>query len=439
MIRELIQFAKADIWRIRSNELSRPRSLLIRTLRIVVLSIRGLGADRIQLRASALTFYSLLSVVPVFAMLFGIAKGFGFEKSLKKYLLANLEGQEEVFSWILSFSEVMLEETKGSVIAGVGIVVLIWAIVRVLGNIESSFNHVWGIKKARSVGRKITDYLSIMLICPILFVLASAVTVLITGQVEIIVQKISILGVISPAIIFTLKLLPYCVIWVLFTFVFVFLPNTKVNFSSGALAGILAGTLYQLFQYAYISSQIYVAKYNAIYGSFAALPLFILWLQISWLIVLFGAEISFAHQNVDTYEFEPDSLKMSHSFKRLLTLRIVNLLMKSFYERDEPWNEAHISHKLEIPIRLVRQILFELVQTGLVSEINVNGDNEIAFQPAFDPESMTIKYVIDAVENHGSDNIPVTQSDELKDLSESLTSFSKLIEQSPANKLLKDI
>ena len=439
MIRELIQFVTSDIWRIRSNELSRPRSLLIRTLRIVVLSIRGLGVDRIQLRASALTFYSLLSVVPVFAMLFGIAKGFGFEKSLREYLLINLEGQEEVLNWILNFSDVLLEKTKGGVIAGIGIVVLAWAIVRVLGNIESSFNHVWGIKKARPIGRKITDYLSIMLICPVLFVLSSAVTVLITGQVEIIVHKISILGVISPAIIFTLKFLPYCVIWVLFSFVFIFLPNTKVNFSSGVLAGILAGTLYQLFQYAYISSQIYVVKYNAIYGSFAALPLFILWLQISWLIVLFGAEISFAHQNVDTYEFEPDCLKMSHSFKRLLTLRIVNLLMKSFYIRNEPWNEARISHKLEIPIRLVRQILFELVQTGLVSEINVNGDNEIAFQPAFDPESMTIKYVIDAVENHGSDNIPVTQSDELKDLSESLTSFSTLIEQSSANKLLKDI
>jgi membrane protein len=401
--------------------------------------MRGFSLDKIQLRASALTFYSLLSVVPVFAMLFGIAKGFGFEKSLRKHLLANLEGQEEVFEWILSFSDVMLEKTKGSVIAGIGIVVLLWAIIRVLGNIESSFNHVWGIKKTRPLGRKVTDYLSIMLICPILFVLSSAVTVVISGQVEMIVQRIAILGLISPAITLTLKLLPYCVIWTLFTFVFIFLPNTKVNFSSGVLAGILAGTLYQLFQYAYISSQIYVAKYNAIYGSFAALPLFILWLQISWLIVLFGAEISFAHQNVDTYEFEPDCLNLSHSYKRLLTLRIVNLLVKSFYQRDEPWNEAQISHKLEIPIRLVRQILFDLVRAGLVSEINVNGGNETAFQPALDPESMTIKYVIDAVENFGSDNIPVTQSDELKDLAECLTSFGTIIEKSPVNKLLKDI
>jgi membrane protein len=218
-----------------------------------------------------------------------------------------------------------------------------------------------------------------------------------------------------------------------------FMPNTKVKFSSGALAGIIAGTVYQIFQWVYIAFQIGVAKYNVIYGSFAALPLFLIWLQLSWLIVLFGAEISFAHQNVDTYEFEPDSLKVSHSFKRLLSLEIVHFLVKDFAERGEIWNEDQISHKLEIPIRLVRQIMYELVEAKIISQIRVDEDKTVAYQPARDPDTLTIRYVINALEERGSDTMPVAQSEELNKLSASLKAFDDLIMNSPANMRLKDI
>jgi membrane protein len=439
MISKIIQFVTADIWRIRARNLPMARSLLVKSLRIIILSLQGFVEDKGHLRASALTFYSLLSVVPVLAMLFGLAKGFGFEKALEAQLLKKLEGQEEVFTWIINFAHNMLEQTKGGVMAGIGIILLFWAIIKVLGNIESAFNDIWGIKKTRPFLRKITDYLSVMLIGPVLLVMSSALTVLIASQVKIIVQKISLLGALSPAIFFTLKLLPYGVLWVLFTFVYIFMPNTKVNFSSGALAGVIAGTIYQIFQLIYIAFQIGVAKYNAIYGSFAALPLFLIWLQLSWLIVLFGAEISFAHQNVDTYEFEPDSLKVSHSFKRLLSLEIVHFLVKDFAERGETWNEKQISHKLEIPIRLVRQIMYELVEAKIISQIKVDEDKEVAYQPARDPHALTIRYVINALEERGSDTIPVAQSEELNKLSASLKAFDDLIRNSPANMRLKDI
>jgi len=439
MISKIIQFVTTDIWRIRARNLPMARSLLVKSLRIVILSLRGFVEDKGHLRASALTFYSLLSVVPVLAMLFGLAKGFGFEKALEGQLLNKLEGQEEVFTWVINFAHNMLEQTKGGVMAGIGIILLFWAIIKVLGNIESAFNDIWGIKKTRPFLRKITDYLSVMLIGPVLFVMSSALTVLIAGQVKIIVQKISLLGALSPAIFLTLKLLPYGVLWVLFTFVYIFMPNTKVNFSSGALAGVIAGTIYQIFQLIYIAFQIGVAKYNAIYGSFAALPLFLIWLQLSWLIVLFGAEISFAHQNVDTYEFEPDSLKVSHSFKRLLSLEIVHFLVKDFAERGETWNEKQISHKLEIPIRLVRQIMYELVEAKIISQIRVDEDEAVAYQPARDPDTLTIRYVINALEEQGSDTIPVSQSEELNKLSASLKAFDDLIRNSPANMRLKDI
>ncbi len=403
------------------------------------MSLRGFNEDKCQLRALALTFYSLLSIVPMLAMAFGIAKGFGFERALKNQLLEKLQGQEEVVTRIINFANSLLETTKGGVIAGAGVGVLFLTVIKVLGTIESSFNDIWGIKKPRSLGRKFTDYLSIMLICPVLFIMSSSLTVVIASQIKLIIQKITLLGTISPVIFAILKLLPYCVIWILFSFLYIFMPNTKVNFKSGILAGVIAGTIYQVLQWGYITFQIGVAKYNAIYGSFAALPLFLVWLQLSWLVVLFGAEISFAHQNVDTYEFEPDCLRVSHSFKKLLSLKIAHLLVKNFCKGEKPWTASQISHALEIPIRLVHQILYELVDSRIVSETKGEENKGVAYQPARDTEALTVKNVIDALEQRGTDNIPVSRSKELDKLSECLKAFSDVIEKLPANITLKDI
>ncbi len=439
MIAKMTRFIKTDIWRIRSRELTWIKSLWIRLLRIILLSARGFDEDKCFFRASALTFYSLLSIVPVLAMAFGLAKGFGLEKAFEKQVFERFQGQEEIIAWILNFAHSLLENTKGGLIAGVGILFLFWAIIRVLGNIENSFNHIWGIRKPRSFPRKISNYLSAMLICPILLVVSSAITVAIKSEVELVVRNIELLGAVSPAIFFALRLLPYCVIWVLFSFIYIFMPNAKINFRSGIFAGIVAGTLYNLFQLGYLSFQISVANYNAIYGSFAALPLFLIWLQLSWVILLFGAEISFAHQNEESYEFEPDCLAVSYAFKKLLTLRVVHFLVKDFSQANSPLSAIRIAKTLEIPIRLVREILHELVRSSIVSEICENEYKETAYQPAQDIDLFTIKYVIDGIEHHGNDNIPVSSSKELEKLSECLKAFSEAIEKSPANMLLKEI
>jgi membrane protein len=432
-------FMKRDIWRIRSRELPRLKSVWIRLLRMIILSVRGFNEHDCLFRASALTFYSLLSIVPVVAMAFGIAKGFGFETALEKHLFVTFQGQEEVVRRVMEFARSLLENAKGGVIAGAGLLLLFWTIIQVLGNIEASFNHIWGIKKPRTLARKTSDYLSAMLICPFLFILSSTVTVVIKGQVQLVVEKISLLGAISPAIFFALKLLPYCVIWVLFTFVYMFMPNTKIRAGSGLFAGIVAGTIYQVFQLVYLSFQIGVAKYNAIYGSFAALPLFLLWLQLSWMIVLFGAEISFAHQHVDTYEFEPDCSAVSYAFRKLLILRVVHLLVKDFSQGGRPLSAAQIAATLEIPVRLIGDILHELVASQIVSEICDREDKEACYQPACSIDLLTIKYVIDRLEEHGSGAVPVAKSKELEKLSECLKAFGEAIEKSSANIRLKEI
>lgn len=438
-IPRIIEFLKTGIWRIREKDLPRRKAFWIRLLKVVILTVRGITEDRSPLRASALTFYSLLSIVPVVAMVFGIAKGFGFEESLEQVLLRTLEGQEEVVIKVVGFAHALLENVKGGLVAGIGLLVLFYSVIMILSNIENAFNDIWGIKTPRSLGRKITDYLSLMLIGPILFILSSTLTVFITSGVKQVVEKVAILEVVRPGIFLLLQLLPYAALWILFCFMYVFIPNTKINLKSGILGGIIAGTMYHLFQWGYINLQIGVAKYNALYGSFAALPLFFVWLQISWLIVLFGAEISFAHQNVETYEFEKDCLTVSYSFKRLLSLRISHLLVHRFAGGEKPCDARGISHTLEIPIRLVNQILFELVAAGVASEVRVDQDKAIAYEPARDPDRMTIKYVIDAMEKRGSNNIPVAPTEELQALSESLKSFSELVENSGANRLLKEI
>jgi len=404
-----------------------------------MLALRGFDEDKCQLRASALTFYSLLSVVPVAAMAFGIAKGFGFEKLLQRLLLERLQGQEEVVTQIIAFSNSFLENTRGGLIAGIGVVVLFWTVIGVLGNIEESFNDIWGVKKARTFMRKFSDYLSIMLVCPILLIVSSSATIFISAEVRLIVTKIAFLGTLAPFIFLLLKFLPFVVMWAVFTFIYIFMPNTKVEFKAGLLAGIAAGTIYQVTQWVYIIFQIGASNYGAIYGSFAALPLFLIWVQISWLIVLLGAEITFAYQNAETYEFEADCLEISYNFKRLLTLCIVNLAAKGFCRGEPPLTEVQFSRQLDIPIRLVRQILFELVQAGVFNEAVALAGKDKAFQPARCVEHLTIRDVSDMMENKGTTNIPVSETPELKRLRDSLQVFSETIKNSPSNIFLKDI
>ncbi|MBI5622333.1 MAG: YihY/virulence factor BrkB family protein [Elusimicrobia bacterium] len=439
VVDRLLRFLAQDLWRIRAKDLPRSRSMLIHPLRVVLRAWRGFDEDKCQLRASALTFYSLLSMVPVAAMAFGIAKGFGFEKHLETLLLEKLHGQEKVASQVIAFANKFLENTSGGLVAGIGVAVLFWTVVKVLGNIEASFNDIWGVKQPRTLMRRFADYLSIMLICPVLLIVSSSATIFVASQVELLLQTLSFLGPLAPLILTCLKILPFVVVWVMFSFVYVFMPNTHVKFSAGLLGGVAAGTIYQLTQFVYVNFQIGVTEYGAVYGSFAALPLFLVWLQLSWLIVLLGAEISFAAQNVATYEFEPDSLQISYSFKRLLCLRIVSFAVKRFGQGEPPCSEAGFAASLDIPIRLVRQILFELLSAGLFSVVVVSEEEDKAYQPSRCEEDWTIRDVMGALEDKGTTDIPVLESPELKKLRESLESLALAVRDSPANLKLKDL
>jgi membrane protein len=436
---DTVQFINADIWRLQAHKLPPRRSFWITQLRILLLAVRRFNLDKCELRASALTFYSLLSIVPVVALAFAVAKGFGVEKILGEQLMAKMQGQEEVAERIIGFAQSFLENTRGGAIAGVGIVLLFWTVIKVLGNVETSFNDIWGVKTPRAMGRKLADYLSVMMICPVLLITASSITVLLTTQVSSMLERLSFLGYLADVLIWLLKILPYGVMWLAFTFIYVFMPNTKVELKSALWGGILAGTIYQLVQLAYITFQIGVSNYGAIYGSFAALPLFLVWLQLSWLIVLLGAEISFAHQNVSTYEFEQDCLRVSHSFKRMVALTITSLCVRNFLNAEKPPTAEDMSRELEVPIRLVRSVLSDLTEARLLSEVCLDHREDVAYQPACDIDRLTVSAVLERLDQQGIDALPVAESTGLNRLRETLKRFHDMSEQSPVNVRLRDL
>ena len=227
--------------------------------------------------------------------------------------------------------------------------------------------------------------------------------------------------------------------WVLFAFIYVFIPNTRTRISSCIFAGVVAGTTYQAVQWFYVKFQVGVAQYNAIYGSFAALPLFLAWLQVSWLILLAGAEIAHAHQAAESHEYRPDALAASPALRRLLALRVAGLLCRHFATGSAPLTLHAIREATGIPVLLLRQILDALALAGIVSAVPRPDGQEIGYQPAVDTARLTLKSVTDALDRAGVNAIPTTQTAELRALAERLAAFDALVEASPANMLLRDI
>ena len=436
---KMIGFISDDVWRIRLEDIGGVKSFILKHLRIIILTVRGFLEDRCLLRASALTFYSLLSIGPVVALSFGIAKGFGLQERLQTELFKQIPAQESVLNKILEYAQVLLENTRGGVIAGVGILILFWSVLKVLNHIEYSLNEIWYITEARSWQRKLSNYLSFIVIAPIMLLIYSSVPVFLTSQLTLIAGKVSILDKISPLILLPLKFLPYLLVWGVFTFIYIIMPNTRVKINSGILGGILAGTIYLLTQWAYIHFQVGVARYNPIYGSLAALPLLLVWLNLGWIILLIGAEYSYAHQNVETYEFEPVYTNISPRLKKLGALQVAHLLVKRFSENRPALSAKQISRTLKMPIRLVEDLLGELVLSGVVSKTFQEEFDQLHYQPASDINLWTVNYITSALENSGLNQIPAGYTEELKAMEKALQKMDAAMKNSPDNILLKDI
>lgn len=436
IIQKLTQFFEKDIWVISVKDRHPVFSFLIRQGRILFIAVKGFNKDLIQLRASALSFYTMLSIVPILAMVFGIAQGFGLKEKLALLLKERLQGQQEVLQTLLGFVERYLGHINSGFIAGIGLVLLFWTVLKVFNNIENSFNNIWQVKKSRILARQFTDYISLLIIAPIFLIVASSFNV---SQLESISQSIPFLHYLDSILKILVTVLSYTLIWFVFTMIYIIIPNTKVHFIPAIIAGIIAGTLFQLLQWGYVVVQSLLTSYGAIYGTFAALPLFMMWLELSWLIVLLGAEICFAYQNASLYEQEAEPLNVSHKHRRVLTLLVMHRIVRNFMDGLTPMNAAELSDNLGIPVRIVRELVYDLLNTKIVVETMNPEVREVAYQPALDPSKITISFVIDTLEKQGQHIMFEKETEDLVKLNGIVESFYDDIKSSANNTALKDL
>jgi len=435
-IKVLLNFITYDIWRVSETEVTHTKFSFYNIIKTIILAVRRFTTDGITNKASALTYSTLLSIVPLLAILFAIARGFGFDHMMEEQIRGGLSTQEVAAKTILGFVDSYLKQTKSGVFVGVGLVLLLWTVVNLTANIELTFNSIWQVKKPRTLYRKITDYFSMFLLLPVLIVVSGGLTIFMSTMIK----SMEGFVVLAPILKFLVRTIPFVLTWFMFTALYIFIPNTKVKFKHALISGIIAGTTYQAFQFLYISGQISVTKYNAIYGSFAAIPMFLLWLQISWTICLFGAELTYAGQNIKNFNFEKDTKNISRRYRDFLSILIMSLICKRFENGDTPYTAEEISSEHKIPIRLTHHILDLLQEINLIHEVvaDTKSDN-ILYLPSMDINKLNVAVLLERIDTNGSEDFKVDKEDEFQNHWHTLIEARDLYQKKNSEILLKDL
>ena len=364
--------------------------------------------------AAALTYSTLLAIVPIMAVVFAIARGFGYNKYIETWFREALSSQPQVAEAIIGFVNSYLVHTKSGIFLGIGLLFMLWTVIMLISNIEKAFNDIWQVSTPRSIFRTITDYMAMFLLAPIIIVVTSGISIMMATFANGIGETL----IVGPTLRFFLRLLPYIIMSGVFIALYVFMPNTKVKIKSAIIPGILAGVAMQGLQLVYIHSQIWVTGYNAIYGSFAALPLFMLWVQISWTICLFGAELAYTNQNLEKFAFRASTDDLSHRYRLLLSAYLMTLICRRFEEGKKPYTALELKLETNIPIRITHDLLENLTRVHLLSEMtNDEKGTEAVYQPAESTARLSVGMMIDRLEAEGKwklmPDLQLFKSDEL--------------------------
>ena len=399
-IKQIKTFLLDDIWRVTDDEVSKKRGMFYNAIKIITLSIKEFTERRVVNKASALTYNTLLAIIPILAILFAIARGFGFANLLEDQFRSGLSSQAQAAETILTFIDSYLSHAKSGIFIGVGLILLFYTVLLLTYNMERTFNSIWQVKKPRTLYRKITDYFSMLLLLPLLILLSSGISIFISTFVK----NIQEFALLAPIVKFLVRLTPFVLTWGMFTALYIFMPNTKVKFKYAIFPGILAGTAFQAFQYLYIGTQIWVSRYNAIYGSFAAIPMFLLWTQISWSICLYGAQLCYVAQNLRNFSFSKETENISRRYHDFLCILIMSLICKRFKTDLPPYTAESLSDEHKIPIRLTTTILYELQDLNMIFETPVDGDDEeMAYLPSVDINRMSVAMLLSRLDKEGSE------------------------------------
>ncbi|MBA3239270.1 MAG: YihY family inner membrane protein [Parachlamydiaceae bacterium] len=394
----------------------------------LIASFQGFIKDDCFSKASSLTFYTLLSIVPILAVAFGIAKGFGFENYLQSVIESQIE-QGEIANQLITFSYNALYHAHGGVIASAGLLFLFWTSLQLLSNIELALNEIWEIKTQRSYGRQLSDYIAIIIFCPIFFVLSSSFSIYAITLVSDISQQNVLIKAVSPYLLLFLRFTPFLLNWILFTFLYIVLPNTTIPWRTAIFGGIIAGTLYQIINWIYIHFQIGVAAYSSIYGSFAALPLFLIWVNLSWQVVLLGAEMAY-HFDV-SFAGNEGTYRMAS--KKHIGLAITTFCSYLFLQGKRPVTIHEITQEIGASQRVVNFIAMELFEANILAK-----DQHGGFLPAKNPSELTIKTIFDALEEK-SLKYPILSLPHVESYENTLMQFDNAISVSENNFSLKDL
>lgn len=428
-VRQIIEFFTVTIFR--REYKSSWMNWLVRQYKLFFYTARGLQEHGTLVRCAALTFYTLISIVPILAVVFAIVKGFGIINDLIENLYSLFPKNPEIIDYVVEFANKALENTKSGVVAAVGIITLFWAVIRVFGSIESAFNNIWEVTSTRSLARKYSDYIAVIVVAPILWAAANGINSYAQGLFG---------GVDAEWVVWVSKLMSIVVMWVMFSFLYYIIPNTTVRIGSAVMAGVVAGTAFILFQWGYLYLQTLMTSYNAIYGSFAALPLFLMWVQYSWMILLFGGELAFAYQNIDKFDEERESLHVNYDSRRKVLLGAMLVVVRHFAAGKGAISLSEIKHALNLPTRIVNSVLRSLVDAEQLLELPAEGKGfEKSFVPAKDVATFTVYNILEAVEHAGSRSIDLAASAELQQVSAELDRIKAEARTSQQNLKLTDI
>jgi membrane protein len=430
LIKYLWQILKKGLWNVRLDKERPVIAYILRNIRIFTLAGKGFINNKCLTQASALTFFTFFSIVPLAALAFAIAKGFGLQQELEKDILQKNPEYEFVLTNIFKYANAMLNAAKGGVIAGAGVLLLLYSVISLLNNIENTFNQIWEEKSSRNWFRKIADYISIMIFAPIFLILSSSLTIILQTKLSAFLF--------SSAAVIGIKLLSFGLMVLVFFFLYKTLTNAFVSIKSAFFGAFFAAILFELLQWGYIHFQIGVSRFNAIYGSFAAVPLFLLFVQYSWYIVLFGAEIVYAHQHVDKFELETEISSISQRLKKIFSIMILNKILNHFIEGKKGITLQALSSELDIPNRLAQLIIQDLIDTEFVIEVKQETSDPI-YLPLKPDYQISVSELIKALEHKGTNALPMDETSHFIAASKTVEKIEKHIQSHFGDLLVKDI
>jgi membrane protein len=382
------------------------KRLLHSFAKILVMVAEDFFKNLVKLQALALSFKTLLSLAPLLAVVFSLLKAFGVHNRMQPALAEALaplgEKGNEITANLIGFVDKMSASALGSI----GFVTLFITVLSLIGSIEEAFNHIWRVKTPRGLGRRFSDYLSAILVGPVL--VFAAVTITATLQNHTVVRSLASLQALGTVILFLLKLLPYLTLWGAFSFVYMFIPNTRVKLQSALIGGLVAAVLWQTVGWGFAVFVASSTKYYAIYSSFAILILFLFWLNIGWIIVLLGAEVAYAHQYIHYFQGDRQLLAESPAGREQLALHAMLLVGRNFCQGLDPMTVSQLAGELRIPAGMVKEFLEMLAESRLVLPV-AGGET---FVLGRDPLTISVKEIVDCVRYAGKKFKPIQQRGE---------------------------